>query len=577
MIRILTYWALALVFFGAVTAAHALTVDPEAVSMASGETVTLQLSDGSGYYNIQSSDDAVARVSFIGDQVTVTGMARGRASITIEDGNVTITVPVDVDPPVSASSTDVFVLEGESQVVAISNGTPPYFVDSVPLATAVLDESSLTITGVLNGTTSIIVTDSVSDSVTIDVVVYLPLETDTREIFMTPDTGGTINVNHGVPPYSVVSDNNSIANASVDGTAISVAGVSIGTAHITISDSAPTPNTIVVTAGVNTFNISTHDFHIHEEDQENFEILGAGYYNVTVANDTILSARISDNFVIVTGLTAGSTTITLTSSSGESIDLRGTVYGTLGISRPDFVMDHGTSESLGIVGGVWPYTISSSVQGIVEVPDHWGVVPFDVYAAAMGSTVLSVVDSLGNSVDINITVQAGALHVTTSELSVAPGSVATVGIFGGTGYYTAFSSDLSVVDINLGENELYIIGFATGRAVVRGQDSNMDFVEIAVTTLLPAPQLVLEINSNRVSLEWDAVAGADSYILYYAPPDSSGNPDLENLGQVDLGNSTSLDVEMETGDAYFVAIQAIDSSDPGLTSQVSNIVDFTIP
>ncbi len=576
MKRIFVFTFLCVLF--AINAVYALSVTPTSLSISSGETGVLQLSGGSGYYNVTSSDDTIASASFAGNIVDVLGISKGSAIITIQDGNDSVTIQVDVDASIGVSQSTVYILEGDKTTIDITNGVPPFSVNQTPVADAVINGSSLTITGVQKGTAKIIVTDKVSGSVQVDVIVYRPLESDKSELFLAENTSGTIVLSEGITPYTAVSVDDSIADVSVSGDTITINGKKKGTTYITFSDSAPNPDTIVISVNVDTFNVSVRNIYISKGGKGSFDILGTGFYNVSVSDDTILSAVIKGNSVVVNGMLDGLAIITINDSSGKSIDVKGIVYSDLSLSKSGIIMDEGDSETLQVSGGVAPYTIVSSTPGIVDVPGTWGVVPFDVKAIGKGNTILTITDIVGSSASATITVLPGKLGVSKQTIVVSPQEVTDVTVFGGSGFYMVSSSDPSVADVKLGTNKISIEGISPGKSVVTVQDNKMDSIDMDITVLLPAPKLNLVVNTKTVSMTWNSISGADSYILYYAPPDSTGkSPDLAKLDYINLGDITSFDIDLNTGDAYFVAVQAIDNNDPDLASQISNIEFFKIP
>ena len=84
-----------------------------------------------------------------------------------------------------------------------------------------------------------------------------------------------------------------------------------------------------------------------------------------------------------------------------------------------------------------------------------------------------------------------------------------------------------------------------------------------------APILTATTSGLTVSLSWSAVAGATGYILYYAP-----YPVATPIGNADMGSQTSLSVTLTEGAAYYVAVQANNSSG---SSGYSNILNFFYP
>lgn len=86
---------------------------------------------------------------------------------------------------------------------------------------------------------------------------------------------------------------------------------------------------------------------------------------------------------------------------------------------------------------------------------------------------------------------------------------------------------------------------------------------------LPAtPTLSLTTEGMSVSVSWNSVADAEGYILFYAP-----YPDASYVGSIDMGNHTSLSVDLWPGAAFYLAAQAYNSEG---NSNYSNIGYFII-
>ena len=66
-----------------------------------------------------------------------------------------------------------------------------------------------------------------------------------------------------------------------------------------------------------------------------------------------------------------------------------------------------------------------------------------------------------------------------------------------------------------------------------------------------APTMNVAVAGQRVSISWTEVAGATSYVLYYAP-----YPNADSIYQADMGTSTSLTVDLPLGAAYYAAVRA---------------------
>jgi hypothetical protein len=91
---------------------------------------------------------------------------------------------------------------------------------------------------------------------------------------------------------------------------------------------------------------------------------------------------------------------------------------------------------------------------------------------------------------------------------------------------------------------------------------------VAGTPTLDAPKLTLTIIGTTVSLSWTSVAGATGYTLYYAP-----YPKADPIGNIPMGDKTSMAASLPDGSAFYVALQAYNSVG---SSGYSNIEHFVI-
>ena len=87
---------------------------------------------------------------------------------------------------------------------------------------------------------------------------------------------------------------------------------------------------------------------------------------------------------------------------------------------------------------------------------------------------------------------------------------------------------------------------------------------------LTAPTLTVTISGTTVSLSWTAVTDATGYTLYYAPYPYTG-PD--SINSLDMGNRTGISANLPDGAAFYVAVEARNSTG---SSGYSNIEYFAV-
>ena len=83
------------------------------------------------------------------------------------------------------------------------------------------------------------------------------------------------------------------------------------------------------------------------------------------------------------------------------------------------------------------------------------------------------------------------------------------------------------------------------------------------------PVLLVETNENQVDITASRITGATGYRLYFAP-----FPGAEDIFALDLGTSRTLSVELPSGTALYLAVQAYTYA---CSSPLSNVECFTIP
>jgi hypothetical protein len=84
----------------------------------------------------------------------------------------------------------------------------------------------------------------------------------------------------------------------------------------------------------------------------------------------------------------------------------------------------------------------------------------------------------------------------------------------------------------------------------------------------PAPTLGLAIKETTVMLSWNTVSDATGYRLFYAP-----YPNASPIESIDMGSKTSISANLWEGAAFYLAVQAYNSSG---NSAYSNIIHFLI-
>ena len=93
-----------------------------------------------------------------------------------------------------------------------------------------------------------------------------------------------------------------------------------------------------------------------------------------------------------------------------------------------------------------------------------------------------------------------------------------------------------------------------------------------IALALEAPALTVTTSGTTVSLSWTSVAGATGYTLYYAP-----YPKADPIGNIPMGDKTSMSASLPDGSAFYVAVQAYDSVGSSGYSNIGYFISDTSP
>ncbi|WP_212685608.1 beta strand repeat-containing protein [Undibacterium baiyunense] len=442
------------------------TSAPSTVSVGVGGTSAVyRIGGGSQVYLVTTSDTRIASVGqTTSREFVITGQSGGKAVVTVKDTlgkEVKIDVVVGtVDQLFSTAAKDVTIEVGGANTYKVGGGSTIYAADSsnIAVATAKITGNDLVITGVSTGKATVVVRDSTNGSLEINVTVGTgtptPLfTTASPSLVVAPSTSPSFTIGGGRAPYRVSSSNASIVTATVSGTNLTLNGVAKGSGQVIVTDSAGTTVTINVTVGTGTivalFTTAPGTVTIVSPASATYSIGGGSApYTVTSSNVAVASVTSTESGFTVKGESSGNSQILIRDSLGASVTVNVTV--TAAAAVPVAVLPGDSTGAVGdtltfnMSGGSSPYTVSNNNPSIATVTQTGN--SFTAKLLNVGSTKVTVFDSLGKTVEVTITASAA-----TSQLRISPATI-TVGedstndvsltIYGGTGPYRAFTSDL---------------------------------------------------------------------------------------------------------------------------------------
>lgn len=239
-----------------------LSTAPSNLKLATGTSGTYAISGGVGPYTATSANPALVSALVSGSSLTIGAVADtvgGTASVIVSDaaGTLPLTIAVTAAPVqfFTTAPATLAIASGASKVFAVFGGSLPYSVVSTypAIATGFVSGSTLTITGAVAGSGTVILSDAKGASVSISVLVNAPgpLYLSAPDSVVISSGGYNVyDIIGGAPPYIASSSDLSVVRASiVNSNQVNVIGLSDGSATIAVTDSAGTKVPVKVTVG----------------------------------------------------------------------------------------------------------------------------------------------------------------------------------------------------------------------------------------------------------------------------------------------------------------------------------------
>lgn len=402
------------------------------VRVAQGSTNTFNIVGGRSPYTAASQAPAVVTASVTGSTLSLAVAPAGAVifptdvvvRLTDADGtvaDVTVnfsTVPAGVDLYTTAG-TSVAIPVGTTSSYTVGGGKPPYVVSSsnTAVATAVVSNGQLSITGVGAGTANVILRDAAGTALP-----TIAVQVGSAGMFTTAGTnvavavGGSssFTVGGGRTPYVVSSSNTAVATASVTAGQLTITGVATGTATVIVGDAAgallPSITVQVGTAGM--FTTAGTSVVVSAGSSSSFAVGGGRLpYTVSSSNTSVATASVTTGQLTITGIATGTATVIVSDALGTllpGIAVRVGPTGSLFTTAPGNVGMQGSSSRIFTVGGGSPpYQVASSDTSIATANITGNVLT--ITSQSNGVAVVKVTDSAGAAAsDISVTVTQAA-------------------------------------------------------------------------------------------------------------------------------------------------------------------------
>ena len=250
-----------------------LKLESSTVQLSINGKASIKITDGNGGYTAKSSDEKTVKASVNNDAISIEAIKEGSTSVIVSDAkSKTATITVNVWKSITLDKKEVTLKKGERSTVTIQAGEGQYTATSqdANIASATISNSIITIEAIKKGETTITVTDSKSSQTeTIKVIVVgTPLTLSKESVTLKKEATEYVNITSGNNNYSVNSNNNGIATATLEGNKVKITAVEAGETTITVTDNGESPaqtKTIAVTVNGNESKIIDNNFVIDAE------------------------------------------------------------------------------------------------------------------------------------------------------------------------------------------------------------------------------------------------------------------------------------------------------------------------
>ena len=498
-----------------------LTLAKTSLTLKVGEYEKVAIKTGNGTYTATSSDITKATVTLVNNELTITALAEGLATVTVSDAkNHTADISVKVLDLVVPGE-HITLLKGNTATRTVSFGNDyKVATTDAAIATATIANNLLTIEAISKGNALVTVKDLVSEKVqTFSVTVESqPLALSVATVALTKGEKVAVAIVSGNSSYTVSVADTAVAAATVSGTTVTVTGVGVGTTKITVKDADD--KTAEITVTVNAFSLTLERNAVEVNADAAVEVAitaGNGNYTLQVADNSKATATIVGDKVRIEGKAAGTTKVTVKDSQNKTAEITVTVKPRgLSLERTALTINAGTTAEVAIFSGNGGYTVQVADNSKVTASVVNNKVRIEAKAA--GTTKVTVKDGQNKTAEITVTVNAFSLTLERNAVELNPDDTAEVSITNGNGNYTLQVADNSKATATIVGNKVRIEGKAAGTTKVTVKDSQNKTAEITVTVrarALTLERTALTINAGTTA-EVAITAGNGNYTVQVA-------------------------------------------------------------
>jgi ferredoxin len=511
------------------TTGGAITFSQTGSVLTVGKAIALTVNNAGSntLYLLNNTNPQVANVSISSGQVNITANTYGQTVVTVcVLGTTTncasnyVTVQNSGAQVLTFSQSNLTVAYGQSSTVTILNGTTGtsgtgnYTIlnNSNPsIIQATISNSTITLTAQgNNGSASLTVCST--DMSSCGIINASAGNTSSSGLIFSQTTpslliGQTLNIpmSGGGSTYNVSTNSNTnVVAASITSTNnLTLVGNGVGSAVITVCSSSGNCGSVTATVSYATsgpITLSQNNLWLQVGQAASVAISGGTMpYSLlnTASSSTIVQSSLNTNILTLTGVAAGSSSLSVCSAGGACVQLSILVNGIsssgqLTFSNNNLSLLVGSSATVSLYGNGGYYISNTTNQNVATITLSGSQV--SISALTAGSANATLCQTGGQCGVIYVSVTSNTPTATPPAFSpsspaVSVGQTVNVKVYGGSSsnYYVSSNSNPSIVQATIASANLTLVGELNGSSVVVvcAASNNCNSLPITVSNSVP--------------------------------------------------------------------------------------------
>lgn len=469
------------------------------LTVGGSETLTVSNVGTNVLYLLNNSNPQIANVNISGSQITIKGNTYGQTVMTVcalgttsNCASAYVTVQNSGAKTLTFSQSNLTIASGQSSEVTILNSSGNYTIlnNSNPsIIQASINNAIITLTA-SNNSGSAALTVCQSDMSGCGIINASSGSTSSSSLTFnqtapTLVTGQTLNVgiSGGGSNYNISTNSNStVLSASINGSTLVLIGNTSGSSTVTVCSSTGNCNSLTATVSYATsgpITLSQSSLWLQVGQAVSVTISG-GTLPYSVLNDTnsssIFSSNLNNNILTLTGLAAGSSSLSVCSAAGACTQLSVLVNGVssssqLTFSNNNLALNVGATANVSLFGTGGYYVSTSNNQNVATIAVSGSKAT--VSALSAGSANATICQTGGQCSVLYVVVSSTSAVTSTPTFSqtnptISVGQSLSITISGGsTSTYTLSSnSNPTIVQANISGDKLILLGQNFGSSVL---------------------------------------------------------------------------------------------------------------